>query len=165
LHERVKVAASTDGLTGIHNYRYFWDRLEEEISRTERRGGELSIAYFDIDLLKKVNDGYGHLAGDAVLRTLGRLIGGNVRSEDVPARYGGDEFAIVMPETPREEAESVVTRLMELLDAATVDIGNARTIPMPSRSWGVATYPADGRTARELVGKADSLAYAHKREG
>lgn len=165
LHERVKVAASTDALTGIHNYRYFWDRLEEEISRTERRGGELSIAYFDIDLLKKVNDGYGHLAGDAVLRTLGRLIGGNVRSEDVPARYGGDEFAIVMPETPREEAESVVTRLMELLDAATVDIGNARTIPMPSRSWGVATYPADGRTARELVGKADSLAYAHKREG
>ncbi len=163
LHERIKVAASTDALTGIHNYRYFWDRLQEEISRTERRGGILSVAYFDIDLLKRVNDEFGHLAGDAVLRRLGHLIGGNVRSEDVPARYGGDEFAIVMPDTPREEAEQVVERLMELLDRTTVEIGAGRTIQMPSRSWGVATYPADGRTARELVGKADSLAYAHKR--
>ncbi len=163
LHERIKVAASTDALTGIHNYRYFWDRLEEEISRTERRGGELSLAYFDIDLLKRVNDEFGHLAGDAVLRKLGHLIGGNVRSEDVPARYGGDEFAIVMPDTPREEAEQVVERLMELLDRATVEIGGGRTIPMPSRSGGIATYPADGRTAKELVGRADSLAYAHKR--
>jgi diguanylate cyclase (GGDEF)-like protein len=163
LHERIKVAASTDALTGIHNYRYFWDRLQEEISRTERRGGELSMAYFDIDLLKKVNDEFGHLAGDAVLRTLGRVIGANVRGEDVPARYGGDEFAIVMPDTPREEAEQVVERLMELLDRTPVDIGDGRTIAMPSRSWGISTYPADGRTARELVGKADSLAYAHKR--
>lgn len=163
LHERLKVAASTDGLTGIHNYRYFWDRLEEEVSRAERRSGELSVAYFDIDGLKKVNDQYGHLAGDAVLRTLGNVIGGHVRGEDVPARYGGDEFAIVMPETPREEAETVVQRLMDLLDRTPVDLGDGRSIAMPSRSWGVAGYPSDARTAKELVEKADGRAYAHKR--
>ena len=163
LHERLKVAASTDGLTGIHNYRYFWDRLEEEVSRAERRGSNLSIAYFDIDLLKSVNDRHGHLAGDAVLRKLGQLIGSHVRHEDVPARYGGDEFAIVMPETPRDEAEKVVGRLMELIDRATVELGPDLTIPMPSRSWGLATYPADGRTAKELVERADTRAYAHKR--
>lgn len=163
LHDRLKVAASTDALTGIHNYRYFWDRLEEEVSRAERRGVPLSIAYFDIDGLKAVNDRHGHLAGDAVLRVLGNFIGGHVRSEDVPARYGGDEFGIVMPETPRDEAEKVVVRLMSLLDRAKVELGGGRTIPMPKRSWGVATYPADGRTAKELVESADTRAYAHKR--
>ncbi|MDE3111396.1 MAG: GAF domain-containing protein [Chloroflexota bacterium] len=163
LHERLKVAASTDALTGIHNYRYFWDRLEEEVSRAERRSGQLSIAYFDIDGLKRVNDEYGHLAGDAVLRTLGNVIGGHVRGEDVPARYGGDEFAIVMPETPREEAATVVQRLMELLDRTAVDLGDGRSIPMPSRSWGVAQYPKDARSAKELVEKADARSYAHKR--
>jgi diguanylate cyclase (GGDEF)-like protein len=163
LHERLKVAASTDGLTGIHNYRYFWDRLEEEIARAERRGAPVSIAYFDIDDLKQVNDRYGHLAGDAVLRMLGSLIGNNVRTEDVPARYGGDEFAIVMPETPKDEAERVVRRLMAMLDRTRVDLGEGSKIPMPARSWGVATYPDDGRTAKELVESADGRAYAAKR--
>ena len=163
LHDRLKVAASTDGLTGIHNYRYFWDRLEEEIPRAERRGSHVSIAYFDIDGLKAVNDRYGHLAGDSVLRTLGQLIGGHVRHEDVPARYGGDEFAIVMPDTPHDEAEKAVGRLMALIDRAHVPIGDGERIPMPARSWGVATYPTDGRTAKELVESADTRAYAHKR--
>lgn len=163
LHDRLKVAASTDGLTGIHNHRYFWDRLEEEIPRAERRSGNVSIAYFDIDGLKAVNDRYGHLAGDAVLRTLGQLIGGHVRHEDVPARYGGDEFAIVMPDTPRDEAEKAVGRLMELIDRAKIPLDGGETIPMPPRSWGVATFPTDGQTAKELVDKADSRAYAHKR--
>jgi diguanylate cyclase (GGDEF)-like protein len=163
LHERLKVAASTDGLTGIHNYRYFWDRLEEEISRAERRGTPVSIAYFDIDGLKAVNDAHGHLAGDAVLRTLGQLIGGHVRHEDVPARYGGDEFAIVMPETPHDEAEKAVARLMDLIDRSRVELDDGTTIAMPSRSWGVATYPSDGRTAKDLVESADTRAYAYKR--
>lgn len=164
LHEQLKVAANTDGLTGIHNYRYFWDRLEEEIARTERRkGGALSIAYFDIDGLKAVNDRYGHLGGDAVLRTLGAVIGSHVRAEDVPARYGGDEFAIVMPETPRDEAESVVKRLMDVIDRTKVDLDDGTVVTMPTRSWGVATFPDDGRTAKGLVEAADTRAYSVKR--
>jgi len=163
LHERLRHAANTDALTGLHNFRYFYDRLEEEIARAERRATGLAVVYFDIDGLKAINDSHGHLAGDTVLRTLGRAIDASVRTEDVPARYGGDEFAIVMPETAREEAEKVVQRLMALLDSTRIDLGDDRTIPMPERSWGVAAYPLDGTTARDLVDNADTRAYARKR--
>ena len=164
LHERLKRAANTDALTGLHNYRYFYDRLEEEIARAERRSAPLAVAFFDLDKLKNVNDTYGHLAGNEVLRLLGQSISDHVRTEDVPARYGGDEFAIVMPDTPRDEAEKVVERLMVILDDKMVDLpSGGRKIPMPDLSWGVASYPLDGRTARELVDNADTRAYARKR--
>jgi diguanylate cyclase (GGDEF)-like protein len=163
LHERLKRAANTDALTGIHNYGYFYDRLDEEVARAHRHSTPLAVAYFDIDGLKRVNDTYGHLAGDAVLRTLGRLIGRRVRADDIPARYGGDEFAIVMPETPREEAERVVQRLMDELDRCEVELGDGRTIRMPSRSWGIACHPVDGQTAKALVENADTRVYARKR--
>jgi diguanylate cyclase (GGDEF)-like protein len=161
LHERLKRAANTDALTGIHNYRYFYDRLEEEVARAERHQQPLAVAFFDIDELKKVNDTYGHLAGNEVLRMLGQSISERVRTEDVPARYGGDEF--VMPDTPREEAEKVVIRLMEILDATEVKLPGGGSIKMPARSWGISSYPMDGQTAEALVENADTRAYARKR--
>ncbi|MEX2045687.1 MAG: GAF domain-containing protein [Chloroflexota bacterium] len=163
LHERLKRAANTDALTGLHNYRYFYDRLEEEVARAARREQSLAVAFFDLDKLKTVNDTYGHLAGNEVLRTLGRSIIAQVRTEDVPARYGGDEFAIVMPDTPRDEAEKVVARLMEVLERADVELQDGRRIRMPELSWGIASYPLDGRSARELLDNADTRAYARKR--
>ena len=111
-----------------------------------------------------LNEGVKVTAGNEVLRVLGMSISNHVRTEDVPARYGGDEFAIVMPDTPRDEAEKVVERLMEILDKKMVDLpSGGRKIPMPDLSWGVASYPLDGRSARELVENADTRAYARKR--
>ncbi len=101
--------------------------------------------------------------GNAVLRALGRVIEAQVRTADVPARYGGDEFAIIMPDTPREEAEKVVQRLMDTLDHSEVDLESGGSIPMPSRSWGVAAYPLDGHDAESLVENADARSYARKR--
>src|SRR2546428_7627577 len=146
MHERLKKAGNTDALTGIHNYRYFYDRLEEEVARAERRGAPLTLAFFDIDDLKVVNDTYGHLVGNEVLRTLGQTISKHVRLEDVPARYGGDEFAIVMPDTPREEAEKVVAPLLEEIHEIEVALPAGGAIQMPCRPRGVAPHPRAGPT-------------------
>jgi diguanylate cyclase (GGDEF)-like protein len=160
------VAALPAGVRGLRlgiPRGYFYDRLDEEIARAERHQSPLAVAFFDIDELKAVNDTYGHLAGNEVLRVLGQTIAEKVRAEDVPARYGGDEFAIVMPDTPREEAEKVVVRLMEILDDTSVTLPGGGSIKMPARSWGVSSYPLDGRTAEALVENADTRAYARKR--
>src|SRR3989442_6820959 len=143
--EPPKKAANTDALTGIHNYRYFYDRLEEEVARAERRGAPLTLAFFDIDDLKVVNDTYGHLVGNEVLRTLGQTISKHVRLEDVPARYGGDEFAIVMPDTPREEAEKVVARLLEGIDQIEIAPPARGASKKATRPRGGAPDPPAGR--------------------
>ncbi len=163
LHELLKRAANIDALTGIHNYGYFYQGLEEEIAHADHRQTPLAVAFFDIDGLKVVNDTHGHLAGNAALWALGKVIEAQVRTEDVPARYGGEEFAIVMPNTPREEAKKVVQRLMDTLDHSEVDLESGGTIPMPSRSWGVAAYPLYGHDAESLVENADTRFDGRKR--
>jgi len=131
------------------------------MARSQRYGHPLSIAIIDVDELKKINDRYGHLAGDEALRSMGHLLRENVRAADVVARYGGDEFAIIMPETDREEAEKVIARLMLILDKSTVEY-NELSFPMPSRSPGVATFPWDGNNPTELFAVADAHLYQEK---
>jgi len=125
LHERLKRAANTDALTGSTTTRYFYDRLEEEVARAERRQSALAVAFFDIDELKKVNDTYGHLAGNEVLKMLGQTITERVRTEDVPARYGGDDVRDRHARHGAREAREVVIRLMEILDATDVKLPGA----------------------------------------
>ena len=161
LHEQAKRAASYDSLTGVHNHRYFYERLGQEMSHSQRHGHSLSIAIIDVDELKKLNDLHGHLAGDEALRRMGRLLKENVRASDVVARYGGDEFAFIMPETEKEEAEKVIARIMFILDKSTVQY-NELSFPMPSRSHGVATFPWDGNNSTELFAVADAHLYQEK---
>jgi len=161
LHEQAKRAASYDSLTGVHNHRYFYERLGQEMSHSQRHGHSLSIVIIDVDELKKINDLHGHLAGDEALRRMGRLLKENVRASDVVARYGGDEFAIIMPETEKEEAEKVTARIMFILDKSTVEFGDV-SFPMPSRSHGVATFPWDGNNPTELFAVADAHLYQEK---
>ena len=111
LYEAVEKLAITDSLTGLYVRRYFSDRLEEELGRSARQYLNFSFLMLDIDDFKKVNDTYGHLEGDVVLKEIGRIIHGNIREIDLACRYGGEEFAVILPETSREGAAVVAERI------------------------------------------------------
>ena len=161
LHQQAKTAAVYDSLTGVHNHRYFYERLEQELTRSRRHGHPLSLVIIDVNDLKQINDLYGHLAGDQALRRMGYILRENVRASDVVARYGGDEFAIIMTETRKDEAEKVLSRLMLFLGASRVKI-SGDTFAMPSCSYGLATFPQDGTNPTELFAVADTLLYKEK---
>ena len=115
-HEEIYHLTTIDGLTQAYNKRYFVEAMERELNRAQRYNRVISLVLFDIDHFKKINDKYGHLAGDYVLRELGRLIGDNLRREDIFARYGGEEFAIILPEIDRDGAFLVCEKLRQLVE-------------------------------------------------
>ncbi len=165
LHERVAEQAVTDELTGLSNNRHFREWMENETARTARFGGELSLVLLDIDNFKNVNDTYGHLQGDAVLESLGRMIRLESRGIDEPARYGGEEFVLALPETPREGAIEVAERLRERIETTEVPGVEGNQALRVTASLGVATMPADGGSAREIIAAADEALYRAKRSG
>lgn len=160
LHARIEKLAVTDVLTGLFNRRFFDDRITEEISRHTRYGGNLSLILFDLDNFKNYNDVYGHGAGDELLRQVARSARELTRSVDLVFRYGGDEFAILLPKTTSSEARIVGERLRTrlILDMQTKGTG-------VSASLGIASWPADGLMAEEIVLAADEALYHAKRGG
>lgn len=162
LHERSRRAALRDGLTELYNHRHFYERLEEELERAARFGHGLQVALGDVDRLKDVNDNLGHLAGDAVLVELARVLKANSRRYDMLARYGGDEFAIIMPQTDRQGALSAIERLDRAIASATFNWHGVE-LELPRISWGLAGFPEDGRRSSELVAAADARMYQAKR--
>jgi two-component system cell cycle response regulator len=125
----------------------------------------LAIAMIDIDDFKRMNDTYGHPAGDAVLKGLVDELNVNVRDIDVVCRYGGEEFAIIFPETPADKAQDVMTRLRACVAAREFVIDEKGTSVRITVSSGVAVYPQDGASAVDLIGKADAALYAAKKAG
>jgi diguanylate cyclase (GGDEF)-like protein len=164
LYEDARNLADRDPLTGFYNHRFLHERLGEEVVRTQRGRRPLSVLMLDVDDFKLVNDTFGHLFGDRVLTWTAELIRSTLRASDIPARYGGDEFAIILPETDGEDARRAAERILEAFrDHAFV--GEQRG-PVPiGASIGVATFPAHGRTGTELIAAADQALYRVKRDG
>jgi len=152
--------ANTDVLTTLFNLRYFQERLDEEIARCSRFGDIFSLIFLDMDLLKQYNDTYGHLAGDEVLKLLGRIIMRSIRTIDIGFRYGGDEFAILLPGTPLDGASRVAERIRRGIEMETGDRGLSQTC-----SFGIASWPTDGVTRDEITRAADTALYCAKENG
>lgn len=155
--------ATTDALTGLLNRRAFNSRLSEEFARAKRHKSNLSLALFDIDFFKKINDTYGHGAGDAILKELGVLISSNVRSCDIAARYGGEEFVLILPETPQIRAYELMDRIRGLVEK---EIFNRKQSPVKvTISIGVAQLDITDESPLGFCERADKALYKAKESG
>jgi diguanylate cyclase (GGDEF)-like protein len=162
-HEEIYKMSILDGLTGAHNKRYFLEFMEREMARARRHASSLSLMMFDIDHFKKVNDTHGHLAGDAVLKELGKRLAPEVRREDLLARYGGEEFAVVLVSTSLRRAMDFAEEMRQLVEREPF---RTDTVTLPvTVSIGVAELDQSMRTPEDLIGKCDGHLYTAKRQG
>jgi diguanylate cyclase (GGDEF)-like protein/PAS domain S-box-containing protein len=157
LEEQLRRQASSDSLTGLANHRRLFEALHAEICRSKRTGREFSLLLLDLDGLKEINDRFGHLTGDRALCRLGQILGDCCRSIDTAARHGGDEFALVLPETSVRTATLVARRTCDLLVKDCEE-------PRLSVSIGIASFPKDADTIGTLIYAADKALYAMKRK-
>jgi diguanylate cyclase (GGDEF)-like protein len=171
-HDRIRKLQITleqmvvsDPLTGLHNRRYLMDRMLQEMQRSDRHGEPLALAMIDLDAFKPINDQFGHVLGDKVLRAVGSAISKSVRVSDIAARYGGDEFAVILPQTPAEGAMRVCERLLRNISEVILQDETGKTFRITA-SLGLAYYPADDvETPEDLVHSADGALYGAKRSG
>ncbi len=153
--EHARELAVSDPLTGLANYRLLLERLDSEIKRYQRDGHPFAVVLLDLDGLKKINDEHGHLVGSLALCRMAEVLHLSCRAVDTAARYGGDEFALVLPGTSSEHAKRVAQRISERLK-------EDHEIPKLSASIGIAEYPRDGSTIEHMLSAADRALYDEK---
>jgi diguanylate cyclase (GGDEF)-like protein len=161
LFQKTRELSITDEVTPLHNFRYFHQALDRELKLVNRYGSTLSLLFVDLDRFKPINDQYGHLRGSRTLREVGFLIRAAVRETDIPARYGGDEFVVILPQTDGEQARVLSEKLRRIVEGHTFlqEEGiNARL----GVSLGIATYPAEAGTKEALIRLADKRMYEDK---
>jgi diguanylate cyclase (GGDEF)-like protein len=161
LHERVVTLTITDSLTGVYNRRYFDDALSFEIKRAARYVHPLALLYADLDNFKTVNDQWGHSTGDEVLRQVAVTLRAGVRNIDIVSRIGGEEFAVILPETPPDKAQLVAERLVKAVSEAEC----VRKIKPVTLSVGIACFPQTTRSPEGLKQAADKSLYTAKQNG
>ena len=155
--------ADRDGLTGIANRRYFEARLRDEYTRWQRYGGDLSVLLFDLDHFKRINDQFGHVVGDTVLRVMAQRVAEVVRVQDTFGRFGGEEFALLLPCTPLEDAMQVAEKIRQCIGDTPVDVQGAK-VPVTASVGGACART--GVPAYEvLINEADAALYSAKRQG
>ena len=162
LFEKIQHQATTDGLTGLVNHKTFYEILEKELWRSRRYGGQISLIMIDIDNLKKINDDYGHRVGDKVIKEISKRIKECIRQIDIAARYGGDEFAVILLSTSLIDASIVAKRMLDAV-AKTPTAWNKEQIPL-SISVGLGQYDA-GASPEDITSRSDQALYAAKQAG
>jgi diguanylate cyclase (GGDEF)-like protein len=163
LQDELRELSTHDPLTGLYNRRYLEAALARELIAARRHVHPVSVVLADLDHFKQINDRYGHLGGDAVLRFFGNLMKQHARGSDIFCRYGGEEFLLVMPNTMQVTAVERAEQLRRAIGAVAVPF--AQSLIEVTASFGVATFPGDGASDDELVGAADRALYAAKAAG
>ena len=164
MYKKMENMAITDGLTGLNNHRYFQERLGLEMERSDRYKDKISLILTDIDFFKKVNDGYGHPAGDAIIKGVAGILQDAIRNIDLAARYGGEEFTVILVNTDKKEALKIGQRIRTTIEKTKFDIGEGKTLKI-TMSMGIAVFPTDAVSKPELISKADETLYLAKTEG
>jgi diguanylate cyclase (GGDEF)-like protein len=162
-HEEIYRLMTVDGLTEIHNKRYFHEQIDKETSRARRYERNYAVVMFDIDHFKHINDTYGHLAGDAVLRQLGQIVRTKVRRDDTIARVGGEEFGAILPEVDVEGARALAEKLRVSIEEAVFRFESTRI--QVTVSAGVSMFDPAMKDGEEAVKLADDRLYEAKRSG
>ncbi|MDX6415218.1 MAG: hypothetical protein QOH23_2628, partial [Gaiellaceae bacterium] len=162
---QLQAEARVDAKTGLFNARHFAVVMQEELGRAERFQRPMSLIMADLDLLRDINNTYGHLAGDAVLRGISEVFRQQLRHYDVPARFGGEEFSILLPETPPDQAFEIADRIRRNVAARLFEVETSSEPIRATISMGIASYPRDGHEANELVHQADLAVYRAKLQG
>ena len=161
---KIKELVITDDLTGLYNSRYFFEQIEYEVERSRRYSTPLSLVFFDLDKFKNVNDTYGHLVGSRLLAEVGRLVQSNIRKTDKAARYGGDEFVVILPQTDKAGATIFAHKMLDCLHKYPFVASNGDPLRVTA-SFGVASFPDDAASSSELINVADESMYLVKEGG
>jgi len=165
-HETVAKSAQMDELTGLYNRAFFYDSLENEVRKARFTGQSVYVLILDIDKFKSVNDTYGHLAGDKILEQIGTIISTNTRKSDIASRYGGEEFALVLPNSCHTAAEHLAERIRRSVERITSDFDEfSEFSDQITLSVGIACYPHCAQMPKQIVDIADKRMYAAKRTG